>query len=617
MNKINQTKQAKKFVERWSGKGYEKGEGQKFWIDLLQSVLGMQDAIRKCQFERQAPNGGFIDVFIPDCNVLIEQKGIHVDLDKPEMRQGKLVTPFQQALAYVQSFKPTSQPRFIVTCNFETFRIYDRESCDTSQLENHPFEFTLTELASHPQYLAFITDPQNSRQEKEKEITFLAGEQIGKIYAELQKRYINPDSPESQHALNVLCVRLVFCLFCEDVEGLFPKDGFLHYLRNVSCENMRDALKKLFRALDTPINERDPYDETIKNFPYVNGGLFSEETEIPNFDEQLKHMLLYKVSQNTNWAEISPTIFGGIFEGTLNPQTRRQGGMHYTSPENIHKVIDPLFLNELYEDYSDIMTDDALSPLQKKNRLQKLHEKICSLTFLDPACGSGNFLTETFLSLRRLEDDIIRILNAGQTEINFGQDALNDRVSLDQFFGIEINDFAVSVANVALWIAKLQANSETLMTLDLEAKNFPLTDSAHIIEGNALRLNWEDVLPAQKCSYIIGNPPFVGERNQTAEQKQEVIDAFHGAKNCGNIDYVAGWYAKACDYVTNENVRCAFVSTNSICQGEQVANVWKPIFDAGFHIDFAHNTFRWANEASDAAHVFCVIVGFSKQNMQK
>lgn len=544
---MQQLKEAKAFAERWAGRGYEKGEGQKFWIDLLQNVLGMADAVQKCKFEMLASNGGFIDAYIPDCGVLIEQKGINVNLDKQELRQGRQVTPFQQALAYAQGFKRINQPRFIVVCNFGTFRVYDWDKHDSGELEQHAFEFTLEELGEHPEYLAFITDPANSRTEKQKQISFQAGRQIGEIYDELAKRYHNPDSPETQHALNVLCVRLVFCLFSEDVPELFPHDSFLNYLKNVAPENMRDALKKLFHALDTPLDERDPYDETVKPFPYVNGGLFTEDTEIPNFDEDLKYKLLYELSQKTDWSKISPTIFGGIFEGTLNPETRRSGGMHYTSPENIHKVIDPLFLDDLNERFRAITNDQTLTERQKRNRLQKLHKEICSLQFFDPACGSGNFLTETFLCLRRLEDDILRVLHSGQTIIDFSEEPISDRVSLRQFYGIEINDFAVRVAKTALWIAQLQSNVETEITLDVEAKNFPLTESATIVQGNALRLNWEEVLTAHECNYIIGNPPFIGARNQTKEQKQEVIDAFRGAKNCGNVDYVAAWYAKAAE----------------------------------------------------------------------
>ena len=332
MDEIQQLREAKAFAERWANKGYEKGEGQKFWIDLLQNVLGMRDAVQKCKFEMLASNCGFIDAYIPDCGVLIEQKGLSVDLDKQEVRQGRQVTPFQQALAYAQGFKRVNQPRFIVVCNFGTFRVYDWDKHDSGELEQHAFEFTLEELGEHPEYLGFITDPENSRAEKQKQISFKAGKQIGEIYTELAKRYHDPDSDASQHALNVLCVRLVFCLFCEDTKGLFPTDAFLNYLKNVSPENMRGALKHLFKALDTPVNERDPYDETVKPFPYVNGGLFTEDTEIPNFDEDLKYKLLYELSQTTDWSKISPTIFGGIFEGTLNPETRRSGGRHYTSP---------------------------------------------------------------------------------------------------------------------------------------------------------------------------------------------------------------------------------------------------------------------------------------------
>ena len=486
-----------------------------------------------------------------------------------------------------------------------------------SQLADHAFEFTLEELAEHPEYLGFISDPSNSRLEKEKQVSIKAGELIGRLYDRMREGYIDPDSEESLHALNVLCVRLVFCLYCEDAD-MFPKDAFYMYLQNVPASGIRMALKRLFRALDTEIKDRDPYDTEIKVFPYVNGGLFREDTEVPNFTENMKRFLLEEVSGPVNWSQISSTIFGGIFEGTLNPETRRSGGMHYTSPENIHKVIDPLFLDDLKAVFAAIRDEEGVTPRKRKNALARFHKKLCSLPFFDPACGSGNFLTETYICLRKLEDVVLRELREGQTAMGFGdEDAAQDRVTLGQFYGIEINDFAVTVAETALWISRLKANGQTEMVADIEGDDFPLRESAHIIHGNALRVNWEDVLPASQCSFIVGNPPFYGARMQSKEQKAELQEVFHGSKNSGNVDYVAGWYMKAAEYMGDWPIRAAFVSANSICQGEQVANIWSPIYDLGFHIDFAQDTFRWRNEASGQAHVFVVIVGFSKAHVAK
>ena len=612
MGQTEKTKAARQFADAWKDKGYEKGDAQVFWTELLSDVVGMQRVSSNVKFEYRTSDGGFIDCLIPDAGVLIEQKGLTVDLDKPEERQGRMVTPFEQALAYAESFKQDKQPRFIVTCNFDTFRVYDRNAYSKGELAEHPFEFTLEELSEHPEYLGFITDPANSRMEKEKTVSIEAGRLVGKLYDALRAQYIDPDSEASQHSLNVLCVRLVFCLFCEDAPGLFPTDAFFNYLRDMPPENIRPALQRLFAALDTPVEERDPYDERVKPFPYVNGGLFEGECEIPNFTADIKNLLLFECAQQTDWSKISPTIFGGIFESTLNPETRRSGGMHYTSPENIHKVIDPLFLDDLHNELNAIRTEDGVAEKTRMKKLREFREKIGSLRFFDPACGSGNFLTETYLSLRRLEDDVMNVLNAGQMSIVFETEDNDKRVSLDQFYGIEINDFAVRVAKTALWIAQLQSNNESESLLDISIEDFPLKDSANIVEGNALRMDWNDVLPASECGYVMGNPPFLGARNQSKEQKAEIADVFHDAKNCGNIDYVAGWYMKTAEYISSYPIRCGFVSTNSICQGEQVANVWKPIYDLGIRIDFAHDTFRWTNEAQGQAHVFCIIAGFSK-----
>lgn len=617
MDYKQQKKAAKEFADQWRGKGYEKGEAQVFWTELLRNVFDVRYASSLINFEEHTSSGGFIDGFIRDPGVIIEQKGSNIDLDKPEMRQGTEVTPFEQALRYAESFKQSQQPRFIITCNFDTFRVYDRDACSRDDLSSRYNEFSLDEFGENPSLLGFITNPENSRSAKEKKASVAAAQNITKLYQGLYEKYINPDSPESQHALNVLCVRVVFCLFCEDA-GLFPKDAFLEYLRRVEPKDMRVALKRLFKALDTPIVDRDPYDEDLKSFPYVNGGLFQGEAEIPNFDNDLKYLLLKEVSQDIDWSGISPTIFGAMFESTLNPETRHEGGMHYTSIENIHKVIDPLFMDQLRGEFESICSDAELTERKKLNRLRKLHSRICSLKFLDPACGSGNFLTETYISLRKLEDDILLKLYSGQTMVVWdldgdeGNEAL-DRVSLSQLYGIEINDFAVRVAKTALWIAQLQANNESEALLDMSIKDFPLTDSPNIVQGNALRMDWNDLIPADECNYIMGNPPFYGASNLDRTQAKEIKDV----TGSGVLDYVAGWYFIASAYAKGHDISIAFVSTNSICQGEQVVELWKEMFDRGFGIEFAHQTFRWSNEATDMAHVHVVIVGMSETPSEK
>ena len=608
-------KELLEFVSRWQGRGYEKGDTQQFWLQLLRTIG--YPKVDDVLFEYHVSSGGFIDVWIPDAGVLIEQKALGIDLDKEELRQGKQKTPLTQALDYVDELPRLEQPRFVITCNFSTFRVYDRDAHGRSQLPNNAFEFTLDELANHLEYLAFINDPTNSRLEKEKTVSIKAGELIGKLYDKLREGYIDPDSEESMHALNVLCVRLVFCLYCEDA-GLFGKDAFYNYLKDVPANRIRTALKNLFRALDTNLSERDPYDLEVKAFPYVNGGLFRDESEVPNFTDETKSFLLDEVSSHIDWSQISPTIFGGIFESTLNPETRRSGGMHYTSPENIHKVIDPLFLDGLKEELKSICTEEGVTPRKRENALKRFHEKICSLTFFDPACGSGNFLTETYTCLRKLEDTVLNELRKGQTGFSLGdEEETGKRVSLNQFYGIEINDFAVTVAETALWISRLKANGETSMFYDAGGDDFPLSEKAHIVEGNALRIDWNSVLPASECNYIMGNPPFVGMKYQSTFQKADMNIVFGKVKNYKSLDYVASWFYKAAKYLENSSTKVAFVSTNSIYQGEQASYLWTAMKNIDIYINFAHRSFIWNNEASGQAHVHVAICGFSKSNEGK
>ena len=364
--------------------------------------------------------------------------------------------------------------------------------------------------------------------------------------------------------------------------------------------------------LDQKLEDRDPYlsddDPDLAAFPYVNGGLFSDEDiEIPPFNDEIYNLLLTRASEDFNWSDISPTIFGAVFESTLNPDTRRKGGMHYTSIENIHKVIDPLFLDELREELNEIRQISAIKTREK--RLLAFQEKIASLKFLDPACGSGNFLTETYLSLRKLENEVLKEMFGGQIMIGVAIDPI--KVSIGQFYGIEINDFAATVAKTALWIAESQMMKATEDIVHMDLDFLPLKSYVNIVEGNALRVDWESVVPKDELSYIMGNPPFVGARLMDDKQKKDINAIFAGWKNAGNLDYVCCWYKKAADMMKDTAIRAALVSTNSVTQGESVSLLWKPLFESGVHIDFAHRTFRWDSEASSKAHVHCVIVGFS------
>lgn len=612
-----QQQAARYFAAYWKDKGYEKGESQPFWLSLLRDVYGVEHPEQFIQFEEQVhlDHTSFIDGTIPATHVLIEQKGLGKDLNKPiKQSDGALLTPFEQAKRYILELPVSQHPRWVVTCNFSTFYVYDME-----RPHGEPEIIELANLENEYYRLQFLVDAGNEHLKREMEVSIAAGEIVGLLYDAFYKQYANPESEHSLKSLNKLCVRLVFCLYAEDA-GIFGHHGMFHdYLKGFDTRGLRKGLVDLFRVLDTKLQDRDPYlqddNPELAAFPYVNGGLFNDENiEIPPFTDEIRNLLLEKASENFNWSEISPTIFGAVFESTLNPETRRSGGMHYTSIENIHKVIDPLFLNELKGELDEIC---AISVERTKNtKLRAFQRKLASLTFLDPACGSGNFLTETYLSLRRLENKILVELSHGQVTMYSASES-PIQVSISQFYGIEINDFAVTVAKTALWIAESQMMKETEKILLVPLEFLPLKTNAFIVEGNALRVDWESVVPKSKLNYIMGNPPFVGYSLQSKEQKSDILSIYVDEKGkpyktAGKIDYVAGWYYKAAKLMQNTLIRTAFVSTNSITQGEQVAGVWKPLFEQfGIHIDFAYQTFRWDSEASAKAHVHCVIVGFS------
>lgn len=602
---------AKKFVAEWSDRGYEKGETHAFWMELLQKVYGVNNPAQFITFESQVLLGhtSFIDAYIPETKVMIEQKSLDVDLNKQaKQSDGSMLSPYQQAKRYADQLPNSQRPRYIVVCNFQTFHIHDME-----HPHDDPEVIQLADLPKEYNRLSFLTDINKAHLKREMDLSIKAGEIVGQIYDAILKHYHDPASEKTLKSLNMLCVRLVFCLYAEDA-GIFVKDQFHDYLTQFGAKQLRNALINLFKVLDTKESERDPYlDDDLAAFPYVNGGLFAEtDIEIPQLDDMVKEMLLTKASDDFNWSEISPTIFGAVFESTLNPETRRSGGMHYTSIENIHKVIDPLFLDELKAELEEILSLKAIPTRNKK--LFAFQDKLAGLTFLDPACGSGNFLTETYLSLRKLENKCLEVINAGQ--IVFGFDDVI-KVSIGQFYGIEINDFAVTVAKTALWIAENQMMKATEDIVHMNFDFLPLKSYPNIVEGNALRVDWESVVPKEKLNYIMGNPPFVGYGLQSKEQKEDILSVYvdetgKSYKTAGKIDYVAGWYFKATLLMQNTNIRTAFVSTNSITQGEQVASVWKPLYDRfGIHIDFAYRTFQWDSEASIKAHVHCVIVGFS------
>ena len=608
MTEKEQRKVAAEFAKRWQGKGYEKGQSQQFWIDLLVNVYGVDDIAGFISFEDQVhlDHTSFIDGYIEATHVMIEQKSIDKDLRKAiRQSDGSLLNPFQQAKRYSSELPYSKRPRWIITCNFQEFLVYDMEKPN-----GEPEQIFLKDLGNDFYRLQFLVETGSEMLKKEMEISLKAGELVGKLYDAILKQYKDPTNPQTLRSLNMLCVRLVFCLYAEDA-GIFGKhEMFGRYLKQFQPKDVRKALIELFEILDTKDDERDPYlDDDLAAFPYVNGGLFADEKiEIPRFTEEIVSLLVDDASAGFDWKDISPTIFGAVFESTLNPETRRSGGMHYTSIENIHKVIDPLFLNDLKAEFNEICEIKVTKTRNAK--LEAFRDKLSSLTFLDPACGSGNFLTETYISLRRLENEALKVIYGAQIQLGF-EEYNPIKVGIGQFYGIEINDFAVTVAKTALWIAESQMMHETENIINRNIDFLPLKSYANITEGNALRIDWETVVPKEKLSYIMGNPPFVGARLMSKEQKDDVFTIFDGVKNNGNLDYVACWYKKSADLMKGTAARTALVSTNSITQGEQVAILWKTLFEQGVHIDFAYRTFRWDSEATLKAHVHCVIVGFS------
>lgn len=606
-------KAAQDFAEYWKDKGYEKGESQKFWLSLLRDVFCVSHPERYIFFEDQVhlDHTSFIDGMIPSTKVMIEQKGREKNL-RAAIRQsdGSLLNPFQQAKRYITELPVSKHPKYVITCNFQEFLIYDMENP-----QGEPEQVLLKNLPKEYYRLNFLIDSQSKVPKREIEVSVKAGNLVGKMYDALRKNYLNPDTEHAQKSLNVLCVRLVFCLYAEDAGVFGSLNQFHDYLETYRTRNLRDALIKLFHILDQKPEDRDPYEASeLLAFPYVNGGLFADENiEIPRMDDEIAELLIKECSEQFDWSEISPTIFGAVFESTLNPETRRKGGMHYTSIENIHKVIDPLFLDDLKKELEEIKAI-AVENTRKK-RLIAYQQKLASLKFLDPACGSGNFLTETYLSLRKLENEAVSCYYEGQIVLGDFEDPI--KVSINQFYGIEINDFAVTVAKTALWIAESQMIKETQKIVHMDIDFLPLTTNAFIHEGNALRMDWNNILPHAACSYLIGNPPFRGYSLQSKEQKADILSIYvdeNGKpyKTAGKIDYVAGWYFKAAQYMQRTSIRAAFVSTNSITQGEQVSGVWEPIMTRfGTHIDFAWQTFVWSSEASEKAAVHVVIIGFS------
>ncbi len=596
----------RKFVEIWKGRGYEKGDTQTFWYQLLHDVFCIDTPATFISFEKRV-DGTFSDGYIPSTKVIIEQKSLGIDLSKPEKQSdGTMLTPYQQALRYSQRLKFSQRARWIVVSDFKTFHIHDMENPT-----DDPLVIELKDLEKQFYLLSFLVQDIEGKLHKQRELSVKAGELIAKLYDALKSQFKDTTDSYNIRSLNTLCVRLMFCLFAEDSSlfGYVP-GRFYNYLSSYKPSQMRSALISLFHVLNTPLDARDPYlDEDLKAFPYVNGGLFNdEEYIIPQLNGEISDILLEQCSRGFKWADISPTIFGAIVEDTMNPETRDINCPHYTSIENIHKVIDALFLNELKADLASIIK--IAEDRERTKELITFQDKLSHIKILDPACGSGNFLTESYLSLRKLENQVLQIL-FHTNGVKYPD--LKPKIEISNFYGLEINDFAVSVSKAALWIAEAQCLIETENLLNKKFEFLPLTSLSNIHEVNALRIDWDSIVNPGELNYIVGNPPFVGKKSLSGRQRDDLLYVADKVvtSRAGNLDYVAAWFIKCSQFIQKTEIKCALVSTVNVTRGEQVNILWQTLFSK-YHINivFAYQAFKWYNEARKQVQVHCTVVGF-------
>lgn len=601
--------QAQQFADRWKGRGNEKQDTQQYWLDLLEHVLYITNTHDRdvCRFEAKTALNGRIDVLLPQARILIEQKSLNIDLDKPEPRQNELKTPVKQALDYANALPYSLKPAILIICNFNRFRLYD---LDVDPLARSPqTEFTLATLPEHISLLAGLFAPERSRIAVERIASVEAGQWVARLHATLANCWPNPNELQAHHDLALLTVRLVFCLYA-NAANLFPTGAFRCFLAESDARHLRGDLVSLFDVLDTAKEYRSRnLDSLLDSFPYVDGGLFNQRIDPPTMTSSVLDTLITMID-SFDWSHISPVVFGSLMEETLSHDERRTGGMHYTSVENIHKVIDPLFLDGLKQE----LTVAELKPVQSGARTKALHafhDKIARLRFLDPACGSGNFLTETYLCLRRLENRLLADLHDdGQLQLDLGDGFTPVRVSISSMHGIEINGFACQVARTALWIAEQQALDDTESIIH-GLPRFPFKDTAHIMEANALRYDWNKLLDGADCDYVMGNPPFVGQMQKTTSQRADMRFVWADDYD-GYLDYVTGWFIKAAKYCVKPNAMFAFVSTNSICQGQPVPALFRPLWQLGWGLAWARTSFEWDAQSSDVAGVTVIITGWTR-----
>jgi len=576
------------FVKEWQDESREHAEAKSFWEAFFQ-IFGVNRR-RVASFEepvKKADTGtGFIDLLWKG-KLLIEHKSRGKDLDKA----------YSQALNYFPGLKDEELPRYVLVSDFARFRLYDLDA-------KACFEFTLEELPDKVHLFDFVAGYEDVGDKiEEYDLNIQAAEKLGRLHDALQQ------SGYSGHELEVFLVRVLFCLFGEDT-GIFNRHQFINYLINFTRDDGTDTemhISKLFQVMDKEETERNQnLSEELNAFPYVNGHLFAERIDMPSFTAEMREMLIE--CAYFDWGSISPAIFGSLFQSVMDKEARRNMGAHYTSEKNILRLIKPLFLDELYARFENIQTMKQVN--KKQQALIDLQREVSTLVFLDPACGCGNFLIITYRELRRLE---LRVLKEQQKDDPHFESTLtiDPLISLDHFHGIEIEEWPVRIGEVAMWLTQHQMNREFAKQFGREPDLLPLKTAAHIVHDNALQIDWHDVVAKENLNYIIGNPPFVGKNFRSKEQNEDMVNIFSQVKNYKSLDFVTCWFHKASDFIQGTNIKVAFVSTNSITQGEQVAPMWQPLLDKGIHIHFAHRTFAWDSEARGKAAVHVVIIGFA------
>jgi hypothetical protein len=582
------------FSRTWADAANEDSEGKPFWIDFFEifgitnkRVATFEHAVKKIPAKvrgEKSKTDGFVDLFWPGM-LLVEQKSRGKNLD----------AALTQALSYFPGISERDLPQIIIVCDFARFRVHHLTT-------NETVEFELKDLHKNIKLFGFVAGYKALQIKAQDPVNIRAAERMGKLHDALKA------SGYTGHPLEVLLVRLLFCLFADDTGIFQPAQALRTFVEErtaVDGSDLGARLAQLFQVLNTPEDKRSKaLDEQLAAFPYINGKLFEEALPMADFTSAMREALLDACA--LDWSAISPAIFGSLFQSIMDEKARRNLGAHYTSEENILKLIKPLFLDELWAEFEKVKSN--------KNKLFEFHKKLRTLTFFDPACGCGNFLVISYRELRELELAVLRASNAsGQLSVDVHQLI---GIDVDQFYGIEIEEFPAQIAQVAMWLMDHQMNLQVSEEFGLYFARIPLRTSPHVVHGNALRLDWNEVLPAQRCSYVLGNPPFVGAKFMDDAQREDTRTVFSGIDNAGLLDFVAAWYVKAVNYmrtgagIERALTQCAFVSTNSITQGEQVGVLWGWMLSQGVHIHFAHRTFSWSNEASGKAAVHCVIIGF-------